>query len=98
MSELLLEPIDVTPIAEGAVEIEVQYWLQAVKTPLWHVQLGRTNQTNTLSGIFCFQAVTGGREESMRQSVSVPGSFRSPLVGFRVSAYIDEPLPEKIAE
>lgn len=98
MPEFLLEPIDVTPIAKGAVEIEVEYWIQADKTPLWQIQLGRTNQTNLLSGIFCFQAVTGGREESMRQSVSVPTSFRSPLIGFRVSAYIDEPLPEKIAE
>lgn len=98
MPGLLLESIDVTPVVEGAVEIEVEYWLQAVKTPLWQVQLGRTTQMNLLSGIFCFQAVTGGREESMRQSVSVPGSFCSPLIGFRVSASIDEPVPEKIAE
>lgn len=98
MPGLLLESIDVTPVVEGAVEIEVEYWLQAVKTPLWQIQLGRTTQMNLLSGIFCFQAVTGGREESMRQSVSVPGSFCSPLIGFRVSASIDEPVPEKIAE
>ncbi|MCP4888184.1 MAG: serine/threonine protein kinase [Planctomycetaceae bacterium] len=98
MPEMLFEPIDVTPIVAGAVEIEVEYWLQAVETPLWHVQLGRTNQTSLLGGIFCFQAVTGGREESMRQSVSVPQSFRSPLIGFRVAAYLDEQFLEKTAE
>jgi hypothetical protein len=98
MPEMLFEPIDVTPIVAGAVEIEVEYWLQAVATPLWHVQLGRTNQTSLLGGIFCFQAVTGGREESMRQSVSVPQSFRSPLIGFRVAAYLDEQFLEKTAE
>ncbi|MDG2224112.1 MAG: protein kinase [Rubripirellula sp.] len=91
------QSIDISSLAKGAVEIEVEYWLEAVTTPLWEVQLGRTvyNANRIPRRGFYFQAVTNGREESMRQTVQVPEDFRSPLIGFRVDAYFDEALPAR---
>ena len=79
------EFIDLTPYVADASEVEVEYWLTTDDSvPLHHTQLGRTSPYMTIPFVFCFEATTLGRNESPRQFVPLPASYKSEHVGFRI--------------
>jgi hypothetical protein len=80
--------LDATQWLRDAIEVEVRYRVETSNGPLNYVQIGRTNSELHLPGVFAFEAVTTGREESMRQSVEVPETYRSPLIGFRIVGFL----------
>ncbi|MFM7072277.1 MAG: protein kinase domain-containing protein [Planctomycetota bacterium] len=79
--------MDATQWLRDAIEVEVRYRVETSSGPLNYVQIGRTNSELHLPVVFAFEAVTMGREESMRQSLEIPETHRSPLIGFRVVGF-----------
>lgn len=79
-----VQKVDLTRFVKNATQIEIEYWVKAESEPLYEVQLGRTTADKQMPNVFQLDAVMPARLESMRQTVRLPKSFRSPLVGFRV--------------
>ena len=85
-TERIGERVDLTRLVEGATQVELSYWVEDSEEPVWYSQIGRVHLAGPRFNKLLFQAMTGGRGESMRQSVVLPVTFKHPWVGFRVVA------------
>ena len=84
------DPIDVSSLLEGAIEVEVKYWVLSAENPTYYEQIARTVFQSEYNPFMEFSATLEGRSESMRQFSIVPASYRHPLLSFRVMAKLGE--------
>ncbi len=91
-----LRVFDLSEYLQGCVEVEVQYWIKAGEEPLNYTQMGRTisnvklgvtvNRVHQYPNCFRFEAVTKEPVKNLRGFTSVPSSYRSPSMSFRIGA------------
>ncbi|MCP4096742.1 MAG: serine/threonine protein kinase [Planctomycetaceae bacterium] len=84
------DPIDVTHILAGAIEVEVKYWVLSSENPTYYEQIARTSIPAKVDSVMEFSATLESRSESMRQFCTVPASYRHPLLSFRVMVDMED--------
>lgn len=82
------EKIDLSNILTDAIEIELQYWIESPSEPTWEVQLGRTSNSLNVPRVFGFEAVTESPNGWYRKPIAAPRKYKSPLLGFRIEAFM----------
>ncbi len=79
-----IDQIDITEILQGAVEAELEYWLQADALPLHYLQFARSYPTPSSLPYLHLEIDFGPTDTPWIEQRIVPSNYHSPSLGFRL--------------